>query len=196
MLTHCPRGMARYWFISGLFALTLLISGAKALVQDCSSSPDFFLTSVTTQFSDAEGACHGNGGLLAEVDDDNLQRAASKVFAKLGPSGQAWIHSWSGSTFGDSCLAISTGDGPGGVVSVVGGCDASLYALCQYSSETRHKGRGHNSSSDHLQSRRRCCRGKAGPQGPPGEEGPPGPTGPQGPQGSHWTYRRRWCSMS
>ena len=125
--------MASYQLVSILLVLFLALLGVKALEDDYLDDSSFFITPFKTTFVHAPEACKRSGGILANLSEKNLQRVSSQVSKSFGPLSRAWVHSWVGVTYGNSCLALSTGTGPLGVINVQPDCNTPLHAICQSS---------------------------------------------------------------
>jgi len=102
------------------------------LTKCCKSIGDFTVIDTPLPWASAEFACRTFGLRLADVDVFNFNEATKEVFACAGPNSAAYIKSYWGNTYNDSCLALHVGTtAPGGSVNAEGKCSHRLPILCQ-----------------------------------------------------------------
>ncbi len=83
-------------------------------------------------FIGAADMCQSIGKELANITVYNFNAATQLVFDCVGPSRHAFIRSYWGNTYQNSCLALYSGSAaPGGAVSVPADCFEASPAICQ-----------------------------------------------------------------
>ena len=98
----------------------------------CYSQGGLTLVDTPVPFCEAEAACRAFGMKLADVDVYNFNAATQVVFGCGGQFASAYIKSYWGNTYHDSCLALYTGSAaPGGSISTPVNCDKHMPVLCQ-----------------------------------------------------------------
>ena len=101
----------------------------------CYSQSGLTLVDTPVAHCDAEAACRSFGLKLADVDVYNFNAATQVVFGCGGQFASAWIKSYWGNTYQNSCLALNTGVmAPGGSINTPN-CGSHKPVLCQ--GETR-----------------------------------------------------------
>lgn len=102
------------------------------LTKCCKSIGDFTVIDTPLPWASAEFACRTFGLRLADVDVFNFNEATKEVFACAGPNSAAYVKSYWGNTYNDSCLALHVGSAaPGGSLNVEAKCSHRLPILCQ-----------------------------------------------------------------
>lgn len=104
----------------------------QMLLKCCLSLSGLTMIDTPVPFAGAEHACRTFGMKLADVDVFNFNEATQVVFGCGGPNSAAYIKSYWGNTYDNSCLALYTGNAvPGGAISTVMNCGKKLPVLCQ-----------------------------------------------------------------
>lgn len=102
------------------------------LYKCCLSHSGLTLIDTPVPYHKAEAACRAFGMKLADVDVYNFNDATKVIFGCAGAFGKAYIKSYWGNNYQDSCLAVYTGSAaPGGAVSTPVNCKTALPVLCQ-----------------------------------------------------------------
>ena len=93
---------------------------------------DFTLVNSPLPFDQAQSACDSIGLTLADIGlYKNLASATDLAFQCIGPFRKAWIRSFYGDDYGQSCLAVKTKImAPGGEVGIEEDCQIPLPVLC------------------------------------------------------------------
>jgi hypothetical protein len=102
------------------------------LYKCCLSINGLTLIDTPVSYCNAESACEAFGMKLADVDVYNFNDATKVVFGCAGAFGSAYIKSYWGDNYQNSCLALYTGSAaPGGAVSTPVSCNKTMPVLCQ-----------------------------------------------------------------
>jgi hypothetical protein len=93
---------------------------------------DFTVVDTPLPFDHAQSACESLGLALADIGlYKNLASATDLAFQCLGPFRKAWIKSFYGDDYGQSCIAVKTKMmAPGGEVGIEEDCQIALPILC------------------------------------------------------------------
>lgn len=102
------------------------------LTKCCKCIGEFTVIDTPLPWASADFACRTFGLRLADVDVFNFNEATKEVFACAGPNSAAYVKSYWGNTYNDSCLALHVGSAaPGGSLNVEAKCSHRLPILCQ-----------------------------------------------------------------
>lgn len=141
---HSAWSHFEYGLMPGAHEITIVVTrsvygeGYAALRVDpvltkcCKSIGDFTVIATSLPWASADFACRSFGLRLADVNVFNFNEATKEVFACAGPNSAAYIKSYWGNTYHDSCLALHVGSAaPGGSVNAEGKCSNRLPILCE-----------------------------------------------------------------
>ncbi len=91
-----------------------------------------FLVKTAEPFAAAEATCQSIGLSLANITTYNFADATRLVYECVGAFSRAFLKSFQGDTYGNSCLALHTsGSVPGGSIGIPPSCAEPLPLLCQ-----------------------------------------------------------------